>query len=125
MTIADTQTEQARTSMSDTEMEQSALADRIGMGLDHAERVRAFVADAAGTEGGPRYSVYGDLAAIDDMVSDLERVRDRLLREPGFALSAGRAEAVAAMLARLQAWNTAMEAGTLRAGELQADDFPS
>ena len=111
--------------MNDTEMEQSELAAQIGMGLEQAERVRAFVADAAGTESGPRYSVYGDLAAIDDMVSDLERVRDRLLREPGFVLSPERAEAVAAMLARLAAWNTAMEAGVLRAGELQADDFPS
>ena len=111
--------------MSDQETEPSALAERIGLGLEQADRVRAFVADAAGSESGPRYSVYGDLAAIDDMVSDLERVREWLLQETGRVLSPERAEAVAAMLIRLDGWNTAMEAGLLRAGELQADDFPS
>ena len=111
--------------MSDDKTEQSALAERIGIGLEQADRVRAFVADAAGTESGPRYSVYGDLAAIDDMVSDLERVRERLLREKGFVPSPERVQAVTAMLVRLDAWNTAMEAGKLRAGELQADGFPS
>jgi len=102
-------------------MEQSALAKRIGIGLEQADRVRAFVADAAGTESGPSYSVYGDLAVIDDMVSDLERVRERLLRETEFVLSFERSQAVAAMLVRLDAWNRAMEAGMLRAGDLQVD----
>jgi len=110
--------------MSNNKTEQGTLAGRIGIGLEQADRVRAFVADAAGTESGPSYSVYGDLAAIDDMVSDLERVRERLLRETGFVLSSERAQAVAAMLVRLDVWNRAMEAGTLRAGELQVDATP-
>lgn len=91
----------------------------IARGLEQAERLREFVTDAAGTEHGAGHGVFGDLAAIDDMVSDLERVRDRLKREPDRPLLSDRAEAVATSLARLDLWTDAVARGTARAGELQ------
>lgn len=91
----------------------------IARGLAQAATLREFVADAAGAHGGAGMAVFGDLAAIDDMVSDLERVRTWLAQDPSRALSDGRARSIAATLARLDLWSGAVAAGTVRAGGLQ------
>ena len=91
-------------------------------GLEQADRLREFVTDEAGTEHGAGHAVFGDLMMIDDMVSDLERVRDRLAREPDRPLSRERVEAVAASLRRLELWTDAVTRGTARPGHLQRLD---
>jgi hypothetical protein len=97
--------------------DQGQLTHSVGQGLVQAERLREFVADAAGTEHGAGHGVFGDLQAIDDMASDLERVEGRLEGKPDRPLSPQRAAAVAKTLARLELWTNAMEAGEVRAGE--------
>jgi len=91
----------------------------IARGLAQAAVLREFVCDAAGAHGGAGMAVFGDLAAIDDMVSDLERVQAWLAQDPSRTLSDGRARAIAATLARIELWSGAVAAGTVRAGGLQ------
>ncbi len=93
--------------------------EAIARGLAQAGRLREFVSDEAGTEHGAGHAVFGDLMAIDDMVSDLERVHDRMVREPNRLLSPERAESVAASLQRLELWTDAVSQGTARPGQLQ------
>ena len=96
--------------------------EAITQGLCQADRLREFVTDEAGTEHGAGHAVFGDLMAIDDMVSDLERVRDGMAREPHRPLSPERAKSVAASLQRLRRWTDAVSRGTARPGQLQQLD---
>lgn len=97
----------------------SVHIEAIKRGLAQADRLREFVTDEAGTEHGAGHAVFGDLMAIDDMVSDLERVRDRMVREPNRLLSPERAKSVAASLQRLELWTGAVSRGTVHPGQLQ------
>ena len=103
--------------MAPTSRPQTIEPDALDAALRQAERLREFVTDAAGTEQRVGHSVFSDLQAIDDMVSDLERVQRRLEEAPERPLSPQHAAAVAKTLGRLERWEDAMEKGDVRAGE--------
>jgi hypothetical protein len=91
----------------------------IGLGLERANKLREFITDSAGPDGGAELAVFSDLAAIDDMISELMRTQSWLEQNLTTALSPVRAESVATILTQLENWTTAVEAGKVRPGELQ------
>ena len=95
------------------------MLENVKHGLAQADRLREFIADAAGPHGGAEFSVFGDLAVIDDMISDLNRVKKTLSHDAHVTFSNARVRSLKKTFSRLDAWIEALDGGRLRPGGFQ------
>ena len=95
------------------------LISLLAAGLEQAHALRDFIAGGAGSQGVREYAVYNDLALIDDIIPDFERVETWLSGAPDRLPSPERMKALQASFERVAEWHAAMEAGRVEPGGFQ------